>query len=115
MTAPVMTLEARATRDSIVNAFALKYLVAFLLLAIAAIALAAAAANRLGSAGKGQLVFDTFFIAAFSLYVYLAQRTVYETGRGGAVVRTALLAASMLPIIVAIKFVLFVVTLHWVG
>ena len=158
MTAPAMTLDARATRDSIVNAFALKYdgatvgigkvivavlipmfalvfqilyigrrrffaehltlathLVSFLLLAIAVIALAAAGAHYLIGPGNRQPVFDAIFIAAFGLYVYLAQRVVYDTNRGGAVLRTVLFAASLVPILVAIKFVLFVVTLHWVG
>jgi hypothetical protein len=93
------------------------HLTAFLLVAVAAMGLVAAAAQRVAKAGSqnDELLFGAFFIVAFGTYSYLAQRVAYGTDRTGAAVRTALLALSMVPILVALKFVLFVVTLHWVG
>lgn len=160
MEAPAMTLEARATRDSTMNAFATKYdgatvsvgkiivavliplyaivlqilyagrrrffaehvvlathFTAFLLVAIAAMGVAAAGVGRLAMAkhSNDEALFDVFFVVAFSSYAYLAQRVVYESDRPSAAVRTVLFAASMGPILFVLKFVLFVVTLHWVN
>ena len=77
----------------------------------------AAGAQRLtrAVAPNDELLFSIFFVLAFGFYSYVAQRVAYDTDRAGAVIRTALLAMSMAPILVALKFVLFVVTLHWVG
>lgn len=51
----------------------------------------------------------------FSTYAYVAQRAVYGSGRLATAVRTALLVATIVPIIVAFKFVLFLVTLYWIA
>lgn len=93
------------------------HLTAFLLVAIAGMGFVAAAAQRIANAGpqNDELLFGLFFITAFGSYAYLAQRTVYETARAGAAVRTALLAASMVPMLVALKFVLFLATLYWIS
>jgi len=93
------------------------HLTAFLLVAVAVMGLVAAGAQRLAMAGpqNDELLFGTFFTVAFGTYAYLAQRVAYGTERTGAAVRTGLLTLSMVPILVALKFVLFVVTLHWVG
>jgi hypothetical protein len=93
------------------------HLTAFLLVAIAVMGAIATGAQRLARAGpqNDELLFGTFFIVAFGSYAYLAQRVAYQTDRAGAALRTILLAMSMVPILVALKFVLFVVTLHWVG
>ena len=93
------------------------HLTAFLLVAVAGMGLVAALAERAirAAAWNDEFLFDAFFLIAFGSYTYLAQRVVYETGRTGAAVRTVLLAACMAPILVTLKFVLFVVTLHWVG
>ena len=160
MDAPAMMREPKTVRDSIANAFAMKYdgatvsigkvivavliplyaivlqvlyigrrrffaehlvlathLTSFLLVAIAAMGVAAALVQRIAGSGmqNDQLLFGAFFVVAFGSYAYLAQRDVYGTDRAGAVVATGLLALSMVPILVALKFVLFVVTLHWVA
>ncbi len=51
----------------------------------------------------------------FGVYTFVAQRVAYDSGRVAALVRTTLLAGLILPIIVAFKFVLFLVTLYWIG
>ena len=92
------------------------HLTAFLLAAIAVVGLAALVVEKFISVGSDdEWLFDLFFLTAFTGYAYLAQRTVYETGRTGAAVRTALLTASIIPILVALKFILFLVTLYWIG
>jgi hypothetical protein len=51
----------------------------------------------------------------FSAYAFVAQRVVYGAGRLATSVRTVLLAATVVPIIVAFKFVLFLATLYWIA
>ena len=90
---------------------------AFLLVAIAGLGVIAAGAQRLAVARSlnDELLFSTFFAVAFASYAYVAQRVAYNTDRMGAAIRTGLFAMSMVPILTVLKFVLFVVTLHWVG
>lgn len=55
-----------------------------------------------------------FTVLLLSTYAYVAQRVVYGSGRVATVARTALLVATVVPIIVAFKFVLFFATLYWI-
>ena len=90
---------------------------AFLLVAIAGLGIIAAGAQRLAGAWSlnNELLFSTFFSVAFVSYSYVAQRVAYETDRMGAAIRTGLFAMAMVPILTVLKFILFVVTLHWVS
>lgn len=93
------------------------HLTAFLLVSVAAMGVIAAGAQRLLQAGSqnDELLFSTFFVITFGSYSYVAQRVAYDTNRAAAAIRTGLLALSMPFILIALKFVLFVVTLQWVS
>ncbi len=93
------------------------HMTAFLLVAIAGLGVIAAGAQRLAGAWSlnNELLFSTFFSVAFVSYSYVAQRVAYETDRMGAAIRTGLFAIAMVPILTVLKFILFVVTLHWVS
>jgi hypothetical protein len=92
------------------------HLTAFLLVAIPALGVVASVTHRaFPASGDHELWFSAFFTATFSAYAYLAQRVVYETDRRSAAIRTVILTASIAPILVALKFVLFLVTLYWIA
>ena len=61
-----------------------------------------------------ELLTGTFLIAVFSAYTYMAQRAVYAPSRLGAGLRTLVVAATVIPMTVLFKFVLFLVTLYWI-
>ena len=61
-----------------------------------------------------ELLTGTFLIAVFSVYTYLTQRAVYAPSRVGAGLRTLVVAATVIPMTVLFKFVLFLVTLYWI-
>ncbi len=48
-------------------------------------------------------------------YLYAAQRVVYRGGRAATVVRTAIFGLTIVPMIIAFKFVLFFATLWWIS
>jgi hypothetical protein len=62
-----------------------------------------------------ELVYGGSIMLWFSSYAYVAQRVVYSAGRAATALRTVLLTATVVPIIVAFKFVLFLVTLYWIS
>jgi len=61
-----------------------------------------------------ELPYALSMLLLFSTYAYVAQRVVYGSGRLTTIVRTALLVTTVVPIIVAFKFVLFFATLYWI-
>jgi hypothetical protein len=63
----------------------------------------------------GETVLVIALLLPLAVYVAMAQRVVYRAGWVANVVRTALLAASIAYVIPAFKFVLFFVTLYWIG
>ena len=65
--------------------------------------------------GEGEAPFVLSIVLSFALYASLAQRTVYGGSRIATTTRTALLASTVVPIIPVFKFVLFFVTLYWIG
>jgi hypothetical protein len=96
------------------------HLISFLMLAIAALG---ALASLIGGmthqlviarSGVDEIIYSTVLIAVFAAYVYRAQRVVYATSARGALARTAILAVSVGPMLVAFKFVLFFATLYWI-
>jgi Protein of unknown function (DUF3667) len=97
------------------------HLVGFILLCIPATGLALTGYYRiliLTTSFRGsdsELPYVVSVSLLFSTYAYVAQRTVYGSGRLATAVRTALLVATIVPIIVAFKFVLFLVTLYWIA
>lgn len=93
------------------------HLTAFLLVTFAVIGIAAAVVDRVTGAGarNEELLFTVAFVVAFSTYAYFAQRVVYHANRASAALRTVVLTAGIAPILVILKFVLFLVTLYWIG
>lgn len=97
------------------------HLVGFFLLLIPATGIALLGYYRillLTTSFKGsdsELPYALAMLLLFSTYAYVAQRVVYGSGRLATGVRTALLVATVVPIIVAFKFVLFFVTLYWIA
>ncbi len=97
------------------------HLVGFFLLVIPATGIALTGYYRiliLTTSFKGsesELPYALSMLLLFSTYAYVAQRVVYGGGRLATVVRTALLVATVVPIIVAFKFVLFLTTLYWIA
>jgi hypothetical protein len=96
------------------------HLVAIFLLAIPASGLALAGFLRaLALAGvrpdPGELPYVLFLTLWIGAYAYAAQRVVYGSGRLVTLLRTTLLVGTLLPIIVAFKFVLFLTTLYWIA
>jgi hypothetical protein len=93
------------------------HLTSFMLLAIVGMALVANGLIRLGRFGPSDddLLFGVCFSISFSIYAAMAQRTAYQTGWRSTAVRTAVLAASIVPMLVILKFILFLVTLYWIG
>jgi hypothetical protein len=97
------------------------HLVGFFLLSIPATGIALAGYYRileLTMAFKGsddEVPYALSMMLLFSTYAYVAQRVAYASGRGATAVRTALLVTTVVPIIVAFKFVLFFVTLYWIA
>lgn len=96
------------------------HLVGIFLLAIPASGLALTGYLRILALAKlhpqlGELPYVAFITAWLGAYAYAAQRVVYGSGRLATSVRTVLLVATLVPIIVAFKFVLFLVTLYWIA
>jgi hypothetical protein len=93
------------------------HLTAFLLVTFAVIGIAASVVERATGAGarNEERLFTVVFVVAFSTYAYFAQRVVYQATRASAALRTVVLTASIAPILVVLKFVLFLVTLYWIG
>jgi hypothetical protein len=61
---------------------------------------------------------EAAYIAAFTaligLYAYFGQRRVYQSGRIATLIRTAAIAVTLVYVVVAFKFTLFLVTLAWI-
>ena len=97
------------------------HLVAFLLLAIPAVGLAVRGYNIISIFAlerflpPGETLYAVALAALFSVYAFQAQRVVYQAGRAAAFVRTTVLAVTLVEVIVAFKFVLFLVTLYWIS
>lgn len=62
---------------------------------------------------------ESMYVAAMTAligtYAYLGQRRAYGSARIPALVRTAAIAVTLVPVVVAFKFVLFLTTLAWIG
>jgi len=98
------------------------HFVSFLLLAIPVAGLLMGVVfrliNRLGGptpADDDETAYISTFTAIVGLYAYLGQRRAYASGRLPALIRTGVICASLVPMIVAFKFVLFLATLAWIG
>jgi hypothetical protein len=97
------------------------HLIAFLMLAIAVLGTLAGLIGGMAHqliltrSGNDELFYSALLLAAFSVYAYMAQRTVYATSASGALARTLALTLSVVPMLVAFKFVLFLVTLYWIA
>lgn len=96
------------------------HLSGFLLLAIPALGLATTGyvdILRLAHihASPGELLYGGGIVVWFAAYAYVAQRVAYGSGRLATALRTTLLVATVVPIIVAFKFVLFLATLYWIA
>ena len=61
-----------------------------------------------------EMIYGSVLVAVISGYVYFAQRRAYESGRVATLLRTGIIAASVLPMVVGFKFVLFLATLAWI-
>jgi hypothetical protein len=61
-----------------------------------------------------ETIYGSVLLAMISGYVYFAQRRAYESGRVATLLRTGIVAASVLPMVVGFKFVLFLATLAWI-
>jgi hypothetical protein len=96
------------------------HLIAFLMLAIAALGtlagLIGGMAHQLSIArgGTDEIVYSIVLILVFSAYVFQAQRIAYGASARGAAIRTVILTAIIGPMLVAFKFVLFLATLYWI-
>jgi hypothetical protein len=64
--------------------------------------------------GEEEFLYSVILIAAFSSYVYRAQRVAYGSTARGAALRTLVLTLSIAPMLIAFKFVLFLVTVYWI-
>ena len=97
------------------------HFVSYLLIAIPALGLATSGYVLMLFYGAGikppedETWYAAGIVLAVSLYVHTAQRVVYESGRLAATARTAVVALTLVPMIVAFKFVLFFATLYWIS
>lgn len=64
--------------------------------------------------GEHELLFSAILVVMFSIYVFQAQRIVYDASVHGAAIRTIALTLSIGPMLFAFKFVLFLATLYWI-
>ncbi|MEP6494661.1 MAG: DUF3667 domain-containing protein [bacterium] len=62
-----------------------------------------------------EILYGTAIMIAVGAYVYAAQRVVYGSGRLATLARTAVVALTLVPMVVAFKFVLFFATLYWIS
>jgi hypothetical protein len=53
-------------------------------------------------------------MGVLAMYVYRAQRVVYETGRPSAIARTAAVMFAVPLVLIAFKFMLFLATIYWI-
>lgn len=96
------------------------HLIAFLMLAIAAVGAVAGLlggmAHQLSIArgGTDEILYASILIVAFGVYIFQAQRVAYDVSARGAAIRTLILTLSIGPMLVAFKFVLFLATLYWI-
>jgi hypothetical protein len=58
---------------------------------------------------------DTVLLSVVGAYAFRAQRAAYGAGRMVTMLRTGVLMMMLVPMIVVLKFVLFLVTLYWVS
>lgn len=63
----------------------------------------------------GELPYVSLVTLWLGAYAYAGQRVVYGSGRLVTLLRTTMLVATLVPIIVAFKFVLFLATLYWIA
>jgi hypothetical protein len=96
------------------------HLIAFLMLAMAALGSVAGIVGGMAHQlsvvrdGPDEVIYSAILIVAFSVYVFQAQRVAYGASGREAAIRTAILAVSVGPLLVAFKFVLFLVTVYWI-
>jgi hypothetical protein len=97
------------------------HLVAFLMLTVAALGAVAGGVGgmmhrlSLSRGGEDEVLYSVILVVAFGTYVYQAQRVAYGASPRGAAIRTAILASSAVPMLIAFKFVLFLATLYWIN
>jgi hypothetical protein len=64
---------------------------------------------------NGETPYVVSVLTLLGVYTYTAQRVVYGSGRVATVVRTVIVAAALLAMVVAFKFALFLVTMYWIA